>query len=144
MSQDTKDTLVFAIFFVIPNAPYIFYLYKHTYIRITWTLDRSQNPNIPSPMWRTTDSQFVARLLIFSLLNGFSTMANFVLLQDQTRTVVTLGIFAALGIPFGLYGIRYFHQDYPLQSAHQTPTQPSPGEISETARKIIDELSKRP
>jgi len=119
------------------------------YHYIHWNIARKQNPDALPKYYRTVDQDFfslaVHWTIFFALGTAFLAYYNNSIADGILVFSLSVVVFYS-----AIFIIRSLQKHYPIfipdpaPPPPPSPVPPQPGEISETARKIIDELSKRP
>jgi hypothetical protein len=136
--------LLFEICLWLPTGLLCVYTLFHLYHFIIWRLELHDNPDAPAPFNAQSAGELFAIVLPTIACATFAVLLVFFVLPSFSwiflQWVVCLALVALLS-----YTLRFIHKHYRLlPKTNARPEPPQPGEISETAKKIIDELSKRP
>lgn len=117
------------------------------YHYIHWNIARKYNPDALPKHFRTMDQDFFSLAVRGTI---FLALATAVLAYYNNSIADGILVFSLCVVVFysAIFIVRSLQKHYPIfipdPPPLPSPAPPQPGEISETARKIIDELSKRP
>jgi len=136
------DDIVLTIALIVPPLSVGVLALIQLYCYVSWKVDLHADPNTPAPLSAIPNSQ------IFSagLLSGSAALIPlFWLLKPVPVLSLLLYWIAETALTALALSLMYWTNcQFPRPSTALPTPPPQPGEISEAARRIIDELNKRP
>jgi hypothetical protein len=138
------DQIIFTLVLIMPPLGVAIIVLFQLYIYVSWKVDLHADPNTPAPLTAIPNSRILSVGLVFGgasllpllwLLNPVPVLWLLLYwIAETALTALGLSVFYSLNSQF----------PRPSTALPTPPAPPQPGEISEAARRIIDELSKRP